>query len=207
MEILKDNLHHAYVFIGDEGALDKAPRLIFEHLGMQLEGNPDIAVLYAESIGIDEVRNLIRRAHEKAFGNRKVFVLRSLRVTIEAQNALLKTLEEPPSDTHFFLLASDEGMFLPTLLSRVRLHRFQENVRDAHDVKHFLSLSPKDRLLFVKSFVDEGRNVSEFLDDILGHLRGSDTTEELLNVFRVREFANDRSVNPRLILEHIAVTI
>ena len=78
-----------------------------------LNGNhPDVMLLgrdeTASSLKIEEVRNLIRDVSLKPFeGNYKVAILIGAeRLTTEAQNAFLKTLEEPPAQTVFCLLVS-----------------------------------------------------------------------------------------------------
>lgn len=78
-----------------------------------------------KSIGIDEIRELQQflklKVPDRTPGiHRIVLIMDAGRMRTEAQNALLKTLEEPPHDTCIILTASDPGALLPTIVSRSR---------------------------------------------------------------------------------------
>lgn len=77
-------------------------------------------------ISVDDVRGLQETLSYQAFERgRKVAILRdAFRMTREASNALLKTLEEPPSGTHLVLLTHHRSQLLPTLVSRCQPLRF-----------------------------------------------------------------------------------
>ena len=78
---------------------------------------------FPTAITIDEVRKL--RAflnHRHVLGQWRVIIIDSGdELNINAANALLKSLEEPPRQTLFFLIATDAGKLLPTVRSRCRL--------------------------------------------------------------------------------------
>jgi DNA polymerase III subunit delta' len=76
------------------------------------------------SISIDTVRDvqhfLSRKAASTAITNRIALIVHAERLTPEAQNAFLKTLEEPPAGSVLILTADDKQSLLPTILSRVQ---------------------------------------------------------------------------------------
>jgi DNA polymerase-3 subunit delta' len=76
---------------------------------------------------VDEVRELIRRVSVKPFegGLHTVIVDDAEKMTLQAQNALLKTLESPPGGAVFFLLTTTPSQLLPTVVSRCRQERFR----------------------------------------------------------------------------------
>lgn len=77
---------------------------------------------YQGTLKIPQVREIKKLLSTKAFGGAKrLFVIRD--ATLEAQNALLKTLEELPEDTSFIFL--DERMVIPTILSRTQILNFK----------------------------------------------------------------------------------
>ncbi|MBI5016593.1 MAG: DNA polymerase III subunit delta' [Deltaproteobacteria bacterium] len=78
------------------------------------------------SVTIQEIRALQETLGYQAFERgRKVAIIRdAFRMTREASNALLKTLEEPPAGTHIVLLAHHRSQLLPTLVSRCQVLRF-----------------------------------------------------------------------------------
>ncbi|MCH8912569.1 MAG: hypothetical protein IIA33_03265 [Planctomycetes bacterium] len=82
----------------------------------------------AFDLGIDVIRQFVIEAAGKkpVLGVAKVFVIRECeRLTLGAQNALLKTLEEPPDATHLILLTNALGKLLPTTRSRCQAVSFR----------------------------------------------------------------------------------
>ena len=92
--------------------------------------HPDVHTVVPEkgkkSISIDVVRDMIAEVSVKSFeGTTKALIFPEADLmTPAAQNCLLKTLEEPPQDTVFFLVTDKAGMLLPTIVSRCRVIRF-----------------------------------------------------------------------------------
>ncbi len=80
-------------------------------------------VIPSPSIGIEEVRNIQKIFSVKPYGekNRLVILYQMEKATVEAQNALLKILEEPPNDTYLLLTAGNKENLLPTILSRCQV--------------------------------------------------------------------------------------
>jgi DNA polymerase-3 subunit delta' len=79
------------------------------------------------SIRIDQIREAIERTAYRPFeGRRRIVIIdRADAVNIEAQNALLKTLEEPPETSTFVLVTSRPDVLLPTVRSRCQRLRFE----------------------------------------------------------------------------------
>lgn len=77
-------------------------------------------------ISTKQIRDLVMSLRTQAIRRRVVVIHQSEIMTEEAQNALLKALEEPSSGTHFILTTSDQSLLLETIVSRcqvVNLHR------------------------------------------------------------------------------------
>ena len=92
-----------------------------------------------KTIPVEDIRELIARASRFSFsGGRMVFVIcQAETMTVSAQNALLKTLEEPLPGVHILLLSESPRELLTTILSRCREYRLHawpdEVVRHALD--------------------------------------------------------------------------
>lgn len=132
---------HAYLFVGGAGA---GKRMIAKTFAKHLlctapkeepcgvcdscrvfdSGNhPDVIHVTSEkkTLGVDEIRGQILETVDiKPYHyDKKVYIIHQAHtMTVQAQNALLKTLEEPPSYAVFLLLAENMDVFLPTVLSR-----------------------------------------------------------------------------------------
>lgn len=80
-----------------------------------------------KSIKIDAIRGIIDELsrHGLENGARVILLANADRMTPQAQNCLLKTLEEASAGTHFILTCDSERSILPTILSRCRIERMQ----------------------------------------------------------------------------------
>lgn len=93
--------------------------------------HPDVTVIAPEipgkEIGIKEVRKVIEDAYSfpSLVPSRYVIIDGADWLSTAAANAMLKTLEEPPKTTRFFLLAEQSSDVLPTIRSRCGLVRYQ----------------------------------------------------------------------------------
>lgn len=139
--VVDGNLTTPLMLVGPEGtgrrlSVLEAAREMFgggEHHDLLIdEGkHPDLKVLVPESgkdLGVDAVRGLLR---ETIFfpvdAPKKFFVIDEAdRMTPAASNALLKTLEEPPSTCRFFLLVQSTDRVLPTIRSRCGVVQYRQ---------------------------------------------------------------------------------
>ncbi len=80
---------------------------------------------------IDDAREVIAQSH-MASAQTKTLILCAPKYRIEAQNALLKILEEPPIKTKFILIAPSKNAILPTIISRLRttIHKDSKKLPD-----------------------------------------------------------------------------
>lgn len=94
----------------------------------------DIAVIeqLQESIGISDIRTLQKSLFLKPFkSTTKAAILKNAQnLTIAAQNALLKVLEEPPNNTLIILTVTQKELLLPTILSRCTIIELKKTDTD-----------------------------------------------------------------------------
>ena len=122
---------HALIISGMVGS-DKstiAKSLAASMLGTDLEEHPHLILVQPEdkqSIGIDQIRELLSKLSlivpTDADIKRVIIIKNADVMTTEAQNALLKALEEPPEGTVLILL-TDQDSLLPTIKSRAQTIR------------------------------------------------------------------------------------
>jgi DNA polymerase III gamma/tau subunit len=74
-------------------------------------------------ISIDAIRKIIRQLSKKAPGKRVVLIENAGLMSDEAQNAILKTLEQPGVDIYFIMTASSQSVVLATISSRAVILR------------------------------------------------------------------------------------
>lgn len=145
------SISHAYLFVGKDGigkkkvALDFAKDILcLEHADghacgecdacLKFESNPDLQVLLPEkgAIKVDSVREFTREMFLlPTVSNRKVFIIDEAETMNEqAQNALLKCLEEPPLYASIILITSNKEKLLRTIKSRVAEITFDSLAKD-----------------------------------------------------------------------------
>ncbi|UCF10079.1 MAG: hypothetical protein JSW65_08485, partial [Candidatus Bipolaricaulota bacterium] len=124
-------------------------------------GHPDLFLLVPApkktSIGIDQVRDVVRSMHFAADNaDRRVCLSpHAERLTPQAANALLKAIEEPPGNALFVLLASHASALPPTIVSRLRIER-------VHSTPEAPEERPWDESL---SSMDDAQLVAQACDD------------------------------------------
>lgn len=127
-----NQITHSYLMIGIPGIGKKliAKEYAKEILGRDIINNPDFLCIQPDgnSIKIEQIRQLQKEIQEKPIiSNKKVYIIDDADfMTKEAQNCLLKTLEEPPEFAVIILIGSNENSFLPTIKSRCMILHFRE---------------------------------------------------------------------------------
>jgi len=215
----KDALHHAYAIEGDpEGSLSSLFQALEEALHIHVQGNPDVYSTVVETLPIEESRTVSRVASTKPLaGGKKIIILGFYSATTEAQNALLKILEEPAEGTHFFLIVPNVHMLLPTIRSRVQIIQSSGGIIDEALVNKFLSATPAERIRLLQGVIDSQNKSSavSFLNGLEQSLRTKNNLTQVgvtgIAVFdeirRARDHIEDRSSSVKMSLEHIAVVV
>jgi DNA polymerase-3 subunit delta' len=156
--LLNGRLAHAYLFLGPEGVGKRLTALTLAKAmnckspprpGDACDRCPSCAkvnssnhadVIFLEPEGdvlkIDQVRDMRKRLRFRPLeGGRRACIINSADCLNEAaSNAMLKTLEEPPDETHLFLITSRPHKLLPTILSRCQWVKFKP-LSSAHIVQ------------------------------------------------------------------------
>lgn len=144
--IINKNASHSYMFIGVEGigkkliATEFSKRLLCNNektdcndckscIEFDSKNHPDFFILEPDGnlIKIDQIRNMQKKIQEKPIiSKRKIYIIDDAdKMTKEAQNCLLKTLEEPPEYISIILIGNNESSFLPTIKSRCMIVHFE----------------------------------------------------------------------------------
>lgn len=161
------------------------------------------------SIGIEQIRGLQALLHLKTVGKRAIrrviIVEEAQAMTAEAQNALLKSLEEPPKDTLIVLLATRSQLLLPTVVSRTTQITIKTPSKDA--ASEFFSIAGDE---FERAFVlSDGRIglLKALLTDVSEHVlrKAIDDAKVLLQqssyerLLSVNQLVTDKDALSRLL--------
>ena len=209
--------HHAYYI---EGSLSQ-----FEEYKANLK--PFWARTY-ERFGVDEARELIALASLKNFAAATFFAGASS-ITSEAQQALLKLLEEPQEGTTFIFLVP-HGALIATLKSRMLEYEkprlAQKKVLGSAppqpdhfsaQAAAFLRASGKERSEFITKLLKNEEGVKERVRDFINALEAQCVAQKamqkpegrqaLQDIAMVRGYLADRSPSLKMLLEHLALSL
>ena len=146
-----NKISHSYLFIGTEGIGKKLIANEFAKMILctdnnrycgkcksciefDTNNNPDFKIIEPDgnSLKIEQIREFQNKVYEKPIiSNKKVYIINdSDKMTPEAQNCLLKTLEEPPEFVTIILIGSNENAFLSTIKSRCMILHFEKISND-----------------------------------------------------------------------------
>ena len=171
-----NNVLHSYLFLGTEGigkkeiAKEFAKKILCSTkekectckscLCFDSNNHPDLYVIDYDnqSIKIDEIRTLTEKVIEKPIiSEKKVYIINNAEtMTKEAQNCLLKTLEEPPEFVVIILISSNDNLILNTIKSRCMTIKFN-NIDNE----------------LIKKYIDENLEYGELSENLLNYINGS----------------------------------
>lgn len=199
--VKQNTVSHSYLFIGNSGIGKKMIAKEFSKMLLCIQeekycgkcksciefdsnNNPDFLLIEPDgnSIKIDQIRYLQKKIQEKPIiSSKKVYIIDSAdKMTKEAQNCLLKTLEEPPSFAILILIGSNESDFLQTIKSRCMILHFQ-NIENK-EIKEYLEINygltnineniletfqgSIGKAIFLKDKQEEYNNIQKLIDEL-----------------------------------------
>lgn len=160
--VKQNKTSHSYLFLGIQGIGKKIIAKEFAKMLLCIEeekycnkcksciefntnNNPDYIYIEPDenNIKIEQIRNMQKSIQEKPIiSDKKIYIIDNADLmTKEAQNCLLKTLEEPPKFATIILIGSNEIAFLPTIKSRCTIIKF--NKIEDKEIENYLKLNYK----------------------------------------------------------------
>ena len=199
--IKQNKLSHSYLFVGIQGIGKKMIATEFAKMILCLDdnkycnhcksciefdtnNNPDFVLISPDgnNIKIEQIRDIQKRIQEKPIiSEKKVYIIDNVDLmTTEAQNCLLKTLEEPPEFAVIILIGSNSNTFLPTIKSRCTIMNFNKisdeemtkYLREKCDVKNidqnmlYMYQGSIGKALELKEKQEEYKNIENIINNI-----------------------------------------
>ena len=225
---------HSYIFCGTEGI---GKKLIAKELAKKIlclkekandcdcksciefdsDNNPDFQLIESVDgkIKIEQIRQMQRKVAEKPIiSNNKVYIIDDAdTMTTEAQNCLLKTLEEPPEYITIILICTNEGNLLSTIKSRCTRIQF-EPIKD-EEIKEYVKTKLPNEQISEKLIelaqgsigkaikLNERKDIYENLENILVSMQCRD----LIDIVQMSEVIYKSKEEIKSILEYINVLL
>lgn len=219
-------MHHTNIIVNKKNCQDFVFDILKKELNFDIKANPDFLLLENESFGIDLARDLGKWAIGKPLvGDTKVSLVISKSMTLEAQNALLKVLEEPTSGTYIFLSLESLGGILPTLISRVRildLPKLSKGVfwdrgssktpfdNEDSEAQKFLGSNLKEKLAMIRTLSkkedkNEMKELIKNLEEVA--YENKILANQMSSVLTAKIFASNRGASPKMLLEWLSAVV
>ncbi|MBU1500301.1 hypothetical protein KKE48_05535, partial [Patescibacteria group bacterium] len=200
-------------------AFQLAQSLTQNHLSPQ----PDVLIIEAKpSIKIEAVRQLEKFLSHKPYQNDQkiVFIPQADQLTLPAQNALLKTLEEPPAHSLIILVSPHQNQLLPTIISRCEIHRL---IPDSSLDSQFITLQKNiystivsqsigQKINFISQYSASKIAALEFCQNQIKYLRFRMLTKnQFIFLPTIKALTQtvarlNQNLNPKLVLENLILT-
>ncbi|MDV4152263.1 DNA polymerase III subunit delta' [Clostridium sp. AL.422] len=150
-----DEISHAHIIVGENGIgkSNLANKFARDILGKFEEKDYIDIISYRckkSSFGVDDIREIVEEINKKPFeGDKKVIIIYDgNKLTVQAQNALLKTIEEPPKGVFIILLCESLELILDTIKSRCQIYKLAP-------------LTKEEIRLYIDSINDDGFSQDE----------------------------------------------
>lgn len=230
-------MHHAFIIEGD--TLQARP-VLFDFLKKEFgidAGHNDLILLDRGDFGIENVQEIVDvNSRKPTVGIYKIIVVVLHSISHQAQNAILKTLEEPRPGTFIFILTNTSAIFLPTILSRVQIIRdIQKSATHKSTANNgvlskqvlspelFIKNSQTKRLAQIKEILDlksdeeiGGAAIFSFVQEVeklaYSSSNGANTSStshtSIAKIFtKVEDYMRDTSSSKKLLLEYVALRL
>lgn len=135
--------------------------------------HPDLLVLESHlSVKIKQVRQIKQFLIRKAWQQIKIVVIpEAEKITLPGQNALLKTLEEPPANSKLFLTTPEINLILPTIVSRCQVIQLINKIQENDEVNKVFFRSLKqdmgERLINIEAYASNRNQALEFISQVI----------------------------------------
>lgn len=195
-------------------------QLLTKDLGFEsLTNIPDILNIYPESakrsIGIGQMRELIKYINQKPFShyNKAAIIHGAEKLTVQAQNSILKTLEEVPHYASIILDSKTKTVLLKTVLSRCQKISATTlrliPVEGKNNINEIISKKLGERITFAGEFSKEDQEkIIETLEHWILQLRNNLSYKNSANIRLISQVKSDleyTNINTKLALEHLVL--
>lgn len=177
---------------------------------------------FEKALGIEDVRKIQEKIYLKPFKSEKkaVVIIMKNGATVDAQNSMLKLLEEPPTTTLIYLVTDNFQSFLPTILSRAKIIELREELEtNIENLEKILTLDKTgDRLYLAQEVSKEKVDAIKWLEGAIlagreEMLKTSDKEEalkfrKLIHKLELTHYdLKTTNANPRLALENLFLNL
>lgn len=200
-----EELSHAYIIESRENEIVSSLK---KYAGEIISG-VEVVHLSSSTLSITDAREIKVLSGVK---KTQCFIISFDFITREAQNSLLKTLEEPASDTYFFMVTPSLHQIIETVLSRVDVIKIQGK----GEFSSFIHKTPAEKIELVENLIKDiqtgsktKENAIEWVEGIieeLNSIKKSENSEKVAKLEKIRGYLFDQGASVKQLLELAMLT-
>jgi len=222
------DLHHSYVIEGNPNDTIKELIEFLENNNYISKKSPDIFFQIYEAFNINNTIDIKNWHNQHSISDeKKICILGVNIINREAEQSLLKIIEEPKKNTHFFIILPNINQLAETMISRVHLikiNKLKENEKDiiVHD---FINASKKERLEMISLIIKDNKDSENsaklriyaisFIENIEKYFynkfqfdrKNIQISQILSEIQKIRSYLKSPGASVKMILEHLALYI
>jgi DNA polymerase III delta prime subunit len=197
--------HHARLIITNQPDTTMADIIALE------KDVAEIITFIDTTLSIKTVRQIIEMAYQTPSDREyRLFVIKANSLAVEAENALLKILEEPPKTSRFLLILPSVSGILDTVLSRLEVTDSREEQKGEVVFQDFLSWPIKKRLEHI-TLIAKNKDDGAFIklqNGLLHYLTVNNLSVEVNKVAKESLlYLRQRGTSKKMVWEEIALTL
>ncbi len=227
-KLFPENLYHSYIVEGDPEITSRNLYKFLEGRGEISTPSLDVFMKIYDSFSVSDSHDIKEWHNKLAIGNnKKICIIGTNFINHDAERTLLKIIEEPTPNTHFFIIVPNSSILLDTLRSRVQIVNTTKKENDSivSEASKFVLLKPKERIDFINKMIKEYKNSQsnsnlrfasiKFIDEIekiiFEKFKADKTNKKIQFILKElqekREYLNLPGVSIKMILEDIALVL
>jgi len=226
--LFPENLYQSYIVEGDPKTVCQNLLLLLKDRGEISKVNPDVFMKLYDSFSVADSHKVKEWHSELGFGNgKRICIIGANFINHDAERTLLKIIEEPKINTHFFIVVPNSLILLDTIRSRTHIINItkEENNYYKDMAKQIISLDLKNRLDFINKMIKKYKDTenSSFLrsstiklineiekiifEKFKSDKKNKDIQFVLKELQEKRGYLNLPGASVKMILEHIALVL
>jgi len=228
-KLLPQDLYHSYVVEGDTFATSEELIALLKNRGLITADSHNLFWGKYDSFSVADSQEIRIWHNERPSkkGDKKICILSASFINHDAERTLLKMIEEPKDDTHFFIVVPDASALLDTIRSRVHVIKLSHYGDKDWEVKaqEFINKDLKSRFDIIDKLIklyknDEGNNnlraqAIKFLNELekilfekfKNNKNDPKISLALREIEEKRVFLNYPGASVKMILEHLALMV
>ena len=226
-DLFPNNLYHSYIIEADPLVTPELLKTFFEDRGDIEKSSRDVLCQTYNSFDVKDSARIKEWHSEKSISGKRLCIIGTKFINHDAGRTLLKMIEEPADDTHFFIVVPNSNILLDTILSRAHLIKINktEDKLNKKNVEEFLNSLPKDRIETVASLIEDHKkdedsggirySAIELVNELeriiykkwQENKKDKDLQFSLDELSKARDYLSLPGSSTKMILEHIALVI